>query len=65
MVCVADGVDGKVVDDTPGGQIGVCLRVNVRVTFPRLPGPKLYNHTELSRQVFEANHFSMHFHFYL
>lgn len=41
MVCVADGVDGEVVDDTAGGHIGVSLRVNVGVTFPRLPGPEL------------------------
>lgn len=41
VVCVADGVDGKVVDDTARGHIRVSLRVNVGVTFPRLPGPEL------------------------
>lgn len=41
VVCVADGVDGEVVDDTAGGHIWVSLRVNVGVTFPRLPGPEL------------------------
>lgn len=41
VVCVADGVDGEVVDDTAGGHIRVSLRVNVGVTFPRLPGPEL------------------------
>lgn len=46
VVCVADGVDGEVVDDTAGGHIRVSLRVNVGVTFPRLPGPELYTHTK-------------------
>lgn len=41
VVCVADGVDGKVVDDTARGHIRVSLRVNVGVTFPGLPGPEL------------------------
>lgn len=41
VVCVADGVDGEVVDDTARGHVGVSLRVNVGVTFPRLPGPEL------------------------
>lgn len=41
VVCVADGVDGKVVDDTARGHIRVSLRVDVGVTFPRLPGPEL------------------------
>lgn len=41
VVCVADGVDGEVVDDTAWGHIRVSLRVNVGVTFPRLPGPEL------------------------
>ena len=41
MVCVADGVDGEVVDDTARGHVGVSLRVNVWVTFPRFPGPEL------------------------
>lgn len=45
MICVADGVDGEVVDDTAGGHIRVSLRVNVGVTFPRLPGPELCAHT--------------------
>lgn len=44
MVCVADGVDGEVVDDTAGGHIRVSLRVNVGVTFPGLPGPELCVH---------------------
>lgn len=45
MVCVADGVDGEVVDDTARGHIRVSLRVNVGVTFPRLPRPELCVHT--------------------
>lgn len=60
MVCVADGVDGEVVDDTAGGHIRVSLRVNVGVTFPRLPGPELYRHTQTHTQrlaVFNANIF--------
>lgn len=50
VVCVTDGVDGEVVDDTAGGHIGVSLRVNVGVTFPRLPGPELCRHTHTHRQ---------------
>lgn len=45
VVCVTDGVDGKVVDDTARGHIRVSLRVNVGITFPRLPRPELYKHT--------------------
>lgn len=41
VVCVADGVDGEVVDDTARGNVRVGLRVNVGVTFPRLPRPEL------------------------
>lgn len=44
VICVTDGVDGEVVDDTTGGHVGVSLRVNVGVTFPRLPGPELCRH---------------------
>lgn len=45
MVCVADGVDGEVVDDTARGHVRVSLRVNVGVTFPRLPRPELCTNT--------------------
>lgn len=45
VVCVADGVDGEVVDDTARGHVRVSLRVNVGVTFPRLPRPELCTDT--------------------
>lgn len=57
VVCVADGVDGKVVYDTARGHIRVSLRVNVGITFPGLPGPELYAHKEHTAQqlaVFNA-----------
>lgn len=50
MVCVTDGVDGEVVDDTAGGHIRVSLRVNVGVTFPRLPGPELCGRTHTNNK---------------
>lgn len=60
VVCVADGVDGEVVDDTAGGHIRVSLRVNVGVTFPRLPGPELYTHKDTDIRLissFQSRHF--------
>ena len=45
VVCVTDGVDGEVVDDTTGGHVGVGLGVDVGVTFPGLPGPELWINT--------------------
>lgn len=51
VVCVADGVDGEVVDDTARGHVRVSLRVNVGVTFPRLPRPELCTNTR-SRKRF-------------
>lgn len=55
VVCVADGVDGEVVDDTAGGHIRVSLRVNVGVTFPRLPGSELCTITQ--RHTHSNQHF--------
>lgn len=57
VVCVTDGVDGEVVDDTSGGHIRVSLRVNVGVTFPGLPGSELCKtRTQKQLAAFKANH---------
>lgn len=45
VVCVSDGVDGEVVDDTTGGHKRISLRVNVGVTFPRLSRAELCTDT--------------------